>query len=301
MLMRRRNSYQSMIGLDRWRPGRRRSNLTGLMRTWWAVPAAGFGVSAAALLAAYLLTRGSRERGSPTSAGRLSPSTQTIVVNREPEDVYQFWLRFDQFPRFMHHLQQVSVRKDGTSHWQAYGPGGQVWEWDAEIVENRPNELITWRSRPGGDVTNEGSVRFERAPGGRGTLVRVNLRYAPPVGMVGAAVATLLGREPGWEVREDLRRFKQVIETGEVVRSDASIHRSAHPARPDEASFRLWKQVPGAGPAEPPHGQEAARHDAWPESDDRPMHRADADDVTAEPVPGRVRAETREGAPGGTR
>lgn len=279
--MRRRNSYQSMIRLDRWRPQRRRSTLTDLMRTRWAVPAAGFGVSAVALLAAYLMTRGSRERQSPTSAGRLSPTTQTIVVNREPEDVYQFWLGFDQFPRFMHHLKQVSVRKDGISHWQAYGPAGQVWEWDAEIVENRPNELITWRSRPGGDVANEGSVRFERAPGGRGTLVRVNLRYAPPADAVGSAVASMLGREPGQEVREDLRRFKQVIETGEVVRSDASIHQGAHPARPDEASFRLWKQVPGAGPAEAPHGQDVAEHDAWPQPDERPAHPNAVDDRAA--------------------
>jgi uncharacterized membrane protein len=259
------------------------------MRKWWAVPAAGFGVSAVALVAAYLLTRSSRERYSPTSFGRLAPTTQTIIVNREPADVYQFWLGFDQFPRFMKHLKQVSVRKDGTSHWRAYGPGGQLYEWDAEIVENRPNELIAWRSRPGGDVTNEGSVRFERAPGGRGTLVRVNLRYAPPAGAVGSAVATLLGREPGQEVQEDLRRFKQVIETGDVVHSDASIHRSAHPARPDEASFRLWKPVPGAGPVQPAHGQDDAEHDAWPDADDRPADRANADDVTAEPVRGGTR------------
>ncbi len=286
MFKRRRSRYQSIVGLDRWRTGQTRSTLA---RTWWPVPAAGFGISAAVLAATYLFTRSRDARHSPTTSGRLAPTTQTIVVNREPEDVYQFWLSFDQFPRFMRHLKQVSVRKDGSSHWKAYGPGGQLYEWDAEIVENRPNELIAWRSRPGGDVQNEGSVRFERAPGGRGTLVRVNLRYAPPGGAVGSAVASLLGREPGQEVREDLRRFKQVVETGEVVHSDASIHQGAHPARPDDASFRLRKPVPGAGPTQPPGHRETSTHAIWPEPDDRPAYRADADDVAAEPVRGGTR------------
>jgi uncharacterized membrane protein len=255
------------------------------------MPAVGFGVSAAALAGAYLFTRSKDRRHSPTTSGRLHPTTHAIVVNREPADVYQFWLRFDQFPRFMRHLKQVSVRKDGTSHWKAYGPGGQLYEWDAETVQNRPNELIAWRSRPGGDVQNEGSVRFERAPGGRGTLVRVNLRYAPPAGAAGSAIATLLGREPGQEVQEDLRRFKQVIETGEVVLSDATIHRSAHPARPDDATFRLPKPVPGAGPVESDESEHdgSSGHRAWPEPDDRPTHRADADTEAGEPVRGGTR------------
>ena len=232
------------------------------------MPAIGFGISAVALLGAYLFTRGSRERYSPTTSGRLSPTTQTIVVNRDPADVYQFWLRFDQFPRFMRHLKQVSARKDGTSHWKAYGPGGQLYEWDAETVQSRPNELIAWRSLPGGDVQNEGS-----------------------------AVATLLGREPGQEVREDLRRFKQVVETGEVVHSDASIHQRPHPARPDEASFRLGKPVPGAGPEQSTarHDDPTRRsdddraHDAEPASIEQQAARADADHVAAEPVRGGTR------------
>lgn len=246
------------------------------------------GATAMDVLGALELGGRSDRPYSPTTPGRLTPTTKTIVVNREPADVYQFWLRFDQFPRFMRHLKQVSVRKDGTSHWEAYGPGGQLYGWDAEVVENRPNELIAWRSRPGGDVENEGSVRFERAPGGRGTLVRVNLRYAPPAGAVGSAIASLLGREPGQEVQEDLRRFKQVIETGEVMLSDANIHRSAHPARPDDASFRLPKPVPGAGPVESAH-DDGGTNRGWPEPDDRPAHRADADTTAGEPVRGGTR------------
>jgi uncharacterized membrane protein len=219
---------------------------------------------------------------------RLTPTTKTIVVNRSPEEVYQFWRSFDQFPRFMRHLKQVSVRKDGSSHWKAYGPGGQLYEWDAEIAQDRPNELIAWRSLPGGDVQNEGSVRFERAPGGRGTLVRVNLRYAPPAGVAGATLAMLFGKEPGQEVQEDLRRFKQVIETGEVVRSDASIHRGGHPARPDDAAFRLRKPIPGAGPVESPRDN-TEQEGAWPEPDDRPARRASADTEASEPVRGGTR------------
>ena len=245
------------------------------MRSRWTVTA--LGVTAVGLAGAAKLLRDHDKRHSPTSFSRLTPTTKTIVVNREPEDVYQFWRGFEQFPRFMKHLKQVSVRKDGRSHWIARGPGGQNYEWDAEIVEDRPGELIVWRSLPGGDVENEGSVRFERAPGGRGTLVRVNLRYSPPAGAAGAAFAMLLGREPGQEVQEDLRRFKQIMETGEVVLSDASVHARAHPARPPEGTFRFPKQVPGAGPAHPPHGEDHATHDAWPEPDDAPAQRSEAD------------------------
>src|SRR4051812_35671878 len=139
----------------------------------------------------------------------------------------------------MRYLESVRMIDGRRSHWQARGPGGKRFEWDAEIVENRPNELIAWRSLPGSEVETAGSVRFERAPGGRGTLVRVNLRYDSPLGPVGTAVATLLGREPGQEIADDLRRFKQVIETGEVVRSEASIHDRPHPARPPEQPVPL--------------------------------------------------------------
>ena len=107
-----------------------------------------------------------------------------------------------------------------------------------------------------------------------------------PAGML---VASLLGAEPGQEVRGDLRRFKQVIETGEVVLSDASWHRGAHPARPAETPFRLRKPVPGAGPAAPAHGQDAVTHDAWPAPDDHPARRADAGDVAAAAVSGGTR------------
>jgi uncharacterized membrane protein len=225
---------------------------------------------------------------SPTSKDRLHTTTRTIVVNREPSEVYRFWRNFEQFPRFMRHLEQVSVRKDGRSHWKARGPGGMIYEWDAEMVQDRPDELITWRSLPGADVQNEGSVRFERAPGGRGTLVRVNLRYDPPAGAVGSLVASLLGSEPGQEVQEDLRRFKQLIETGEVVLSDATAHGRPHPARPPEGTWRLPKPLPGVT-SRPAVRRDVPASDSWPEPDDRPAHRDEADTATSEPVRGGTR------------
>jgi hypothetical protein len=162
----------------------------------------------------------------------------------------------------MIHLDGVSDLGSGRSHWQAKGPGGKAIEWDAEVTHDRPNELIGWRSLPGADIENEGSVRFERAPGGRGTLVRVNLRYDPPAGAVGKAIATLMNAEPGQQVSDDLRRFKQLLETGEVVRSDASIHLTPHPARPPEQPVP-FEELYEASPATRPAVRSEAPPAAW--------------------------------------
>ncbi len=168
-----------------------------------------------------------------TRLGR-EPITTTAVttVARVPEEVYRFWRELRNLPRFMAHLDSVEPIDDLRSHWKAIGPGGIAVEWDAEIVEDRLGEEIAWRSLPGADVDNSGVVRFVPAPGGRGTEIHVKLRYAAPGGRVGHVLAKLLGREPGQEARSDLRRLKQVLETGGVVHSDASIHPGPHPARP---------------------------------------------------------------------
>jgi uncharacterized membrane protein len=131
----------------------------------------------------------------------------------------------------MGHLEGVRVLSDRRSHWRAKAPLGRTVEWDAEVVEDRPDERLAWRSLEGADVDNAGSVAFERAPGGRGTVVRVELAYDPPGGVIGATIARLFGEEPGQQVQEDLRAFKQVMETGEVVRSEGTL-RTRHPARP---------------------------------------------------------------------
>jgi uncharacterized membrane protein len=149
------------------------------------------------------------------------------------EEVYAFWRNFENLPRFMRHLESVTVSGDRRSHWVAKAPAGKSVEWDAEILEDRPNELISWRSLPGADVYNAGTVQFQPASGGRGTEVRVTLEYHPPFGKLGSRIAMLFREEPGQQVYDDLRNFKQVMETGEILLSDATKQRGLHPARPD--------------------------------------------------------------------
>jgi uncharacterized membrane protein len=156
----------------------------------------------------------SRRNGARGGAIRVA---QAVTINRSPEELYRFFRDFQNLPRFMKHLESVRVTGNRSSHWVAKAPAGRTVEWSAEITEDRPNELIAWRSLEGADVDNIGSVRFERAPGGRGTIVRVEMRYSPPAGVVGATVAKLLGKDPEWQIKDDLRRFKQVMETGEVI------------------------------------------------------------------------------------
>jgi uncharacterized membrane protein len=184
------------------------------------------------------------ERLSEESAGNGAKSKEigrihivkAVTINRPPQEIYSFWRNFENLPRFMEHLEEVQVIDEKRSHWKAKAPVGTSVEWDAEIVQDQPGELIAWRSLPSAQIPNEGVVRFTAAPGGQGTEVRVELRYEPPGGLLGAAVARLLGEEPDRQVAADLRRLKQVLETGEVVYSDASIHRGSHPARPSAES-----------------------------------------------------------------
>ena len=164
---------------------------------------------------------------------------RSITVNRPPEQVYGFWRDFQNLPQFMRHLESVTVTNDRRSHWVAKAPAGQTVEWDAETLEDRPNELISWRSMPDADVYNAGTVRFHPAPGGRGTEVRVDLEYKPPLGKLGSKVAMLFREEPGQQVMDDLRHFKQVMETGEILFSDATKRRGPHPAQPDEKPVKL--------------------------------------------------------------
>lgn len=161
-------------------------------------------------------------RGGPRPFARGLALYASITVNRRPEEVYAFWRDLENLPRFMIHLRSVRIIDRRRSHWVAEGPAGRAAEWEAEIVDDRPGELIAWRSTAGATVPNNGIVRFAEAPGGRGTEVRVQMRYDPPAGTVGVAFARLLGEHPDQQVRDDLRRFKQVLETGEVVRSEGS-------------------------------------------------------------------------------
>jgi uncharacterized membrane protein len=157
-----------------------------------------------------------------TTDGHMHGTT-AVTVRRPIEDVYRFWHDFENLPRFMSHLQAVHSSADGKrSHWKAKAPAGLEVEWDAEITEDAVNEHIVWHSLGEAQVENSGSVRFAPAPADRGTEVIVELDYSLPGGAIGSAVAKLFGEEPVQQMRDDLHRFKQVMEAGEVVRSEGS-------------------------------------------------------------------------------
>ncbi|TDB70562.1 SRPBCC family protein, partial [Micromonospora sp. KC721] len=204
-------------GVDLALLGRALADRRGERRRRVAITAAVVaGIAAVDLLAAARAGRARRARE------RLITMEVGVTVNRPASQAYRFWRDLENLPHVMAHLESVRAVDSRCSRWTARGPAGQSVSWDAEIVEDRPDELIAWRSLPGAPVPNAGRVRFVPAPGDRGTEVRVELGYAPPAGQLGRAVAKLFGEEPEQQVRDDLRRFKQVLETGEVVRSDAS-------------------------------------------------------------------------------
>jgi uncharacterized membrane protein len=145
---------------------------------------------------------------------------RAITINKSPKELYQFWRNLDNLPRFMEHLDSVEVLDDRRSHWVAKAPAGMKVEWDAEIINEVENERIGWRSLEGSQINNAGSVQFKPAPDGRGTEVDVTLKYDPPAGALGAAFAKLFGEEPEQQIREDLRRLKQLMETGEIPTND---------------------------------------------------------------------------------
>lgn len=147
---------------------------------------------------------------------------QAFLINRSPEELYRFWRNFENLPSIMTHLKSVQVTGDRRSHWVASAPaaaGGTV-EWDAEITEDVPNSTIAWRSLSGSTIDCAGQVRFAKAMGDRGTEVHVTMGYVPPAGKVGHWIATVFGKSPRHQIREDLRRFKRVMEIGEVLTTE---------------------------------------------------------------------------------
>jgi len=217
-----------------------------------ALPWIGVGLAAAAAIgvgALALSRRAGRRRltrapanpsgHTPTGDRRVSGS---VTIARTPWEVYEFWRDLRNLPRFTQHVERVTIIDDRRSHWTVRAPGGRTVEWDATITEDRPNEAIAWQTIGHPDVTNAGVVRFRPAPGDQGTEVHVTLHYRPLFGAVGVAIATLLGEEPGLQLRGDLRRLKQVLEIGEVMQSDASA------------------QGPGLHAAQPPAARPPAAH-----------------------------------------
>lgn len=181
-------------------------------------------------LAVYGISRRSKTGTALAAAGgllafggsRISSEPQELhaeasfTVNVSPEEAYRFWHNFENLPRFMSHLESVRVLGDRRSQWTVTGPLQTPINWTAEILDERENQRIVWRSEPNSLVPNNGSVQFRRAPGNRGTEVTVVMQYTPPAGPVGKAFAALFGKHPSHVVREDLRHFKQLLETGEI-------------------------------------------------------------------------------------
>ena len=141
---------------------------------------------------------------------------KAVTIDAPVDKLYGFWRKFENLPKFMNHLESVVEIDDQRSHWKAKAPLGYTVEWDAEIVSETANNLISWRSTEGSEIPNAGSVHFTPATGGRGTVVKVSLKYEPPAGKLGAALAWLFGEEPNVQVMDDLRRFKRLMEAGEI-------------------------------------------------------------------------------------
>jgi uncharacterized membrane protein len=154
---------------------------------------------------------------------------QAITVSKPVSDVYRFWRNFENLPTFMQHLESVAEREEGISHWVARGPAGMKVEWDARIINEIENKVIGWQSLDGSTISTAGSVNFRET--GHGTEVRVHLQYHPPGGKLGAAVARMFGEEPTIQVAEDLRRFKRLLETGEIPTTEGQPMGGSAPRR----------------------------------------------------------------------
>lgn len=211
------------------------SVMAGSLLAYYGLKEKSWGGAALALLGAAFVRRGVTGfcysyqalgvNTAPSEQGRNSTIPyelgvrvdEAITINRPRHEVYAFWRNLENLAEFMEHVESVRVTPEtGKSHWVAKGPAGRRMEWDAEVINEIPNELLAWRSLEGSDVQNAGSVHFTDAGGGRGTEVRVSLQYNPPGGTVGAFVAKLFGEEPSTQISDDLKRLKTRLEAGVI-------------------------------------------------------------------------------------
>ena len=202
--------------------------LYGLTRGTW--PGAGL-----ALLGGGLLHRGltghsyvygalgvNTDRRRPATAVPAGHGVKvdiTVTINRPAAELYAVWRQLENLPRFMSHLHMVETLDAKRSHWVAAAPLETMVEWDAEIIKEENGRLLAWRSVPGSTVDTAGSVHFKPAPAARGTEVAVVLKYDPPAWKIGVAIARLFGKDAEQEIRQDLRRFQQIMEAGEIGRA----------------------------------------------------------------------------------
>lgn len=199
-----------LLGLALAMPGTKHKRLM-------AATVAVAGVTALDVLCSEEMTRTRKNGGgnNVTPLGKIRVKS-AITILRPPDQLYRFWRNFENLPQVMYYIDSVKILPDGRSLWKAKGPLNKPVEWHSELTEDRPNELIAWRTLPGSQVQHTGSVQFEVAPGGRGTVVRVEMEYQSPGGLLGATIAKLMHREPGQELHDALRYFRQLMETGEV-------------------------------------------------------------------------------------
>jgi uncharacterized membrane protein len=148
----------------------------------------------------------------------------SILLNCTPEEAYQFWSKFENLPLFMRHLESVTLMGETRSRWIAIGPLGKRVSWDAEIAFDRKDDVIAWRSLPDSEIYVDGIVKFRNAPANRGTIITVVVVYQPPAGAIGNALSKLLGKDPSFMMRQDLRRLKALIETGEIPTVEGQSH-----------------------------------------------------------------------------
>jgi uncharacterized membrane protein len=159
---------------------------------------------------------------------------RAVTINSSADQLYNYWSNLSNLTKLFDNVLSVEVLDVTRSHWTLRAPGGISLEWDAEITVDRRNEMIGWRSLDGADLDNAGYVRFEPAPAGRGTVVRVALQYNPPAGKLGAALSTMLGERPAAQIEEALRRLKQIMEAGEIPMTDEK--KLPHSMEPVEAA-----------------------------------------------------------------
>lgn len=193
----------------------------------WAVIAGGGALAAYGLsrrsvpgvvlgaLGGYVIYRGTLATRERTLARPVHVYSR-FNIQKPVEELFQFWRNFENLPRFMRHVESVKATGDRHSHWVARAPMGATVSWDAEITDERENEYIVWRSLPGAMVPNRGSIQFRPDSSHGGSIVEVAIDYTPPAGKLGAVFAKMFGREPEQQVRDDLRRFKQIMEAGEI-------------------------------------------------------------------------------------
>jgi uncharacterized membrane protein len=178
---------------------------------------AGVALAAAGGLLAYQQARSHTQSSASTASA-------TFRLNVSAADAYRLWHNFEQLPRFMAHLDEVRVLDGNRSQWTAKGPFDSQVRWHAEITDDQPDRRIAWRSLPASQISTSGSVEFQDDPQGRGSMIRAQVQYSAPLGAIGRGLITALGKSPAFAVKEDLRRFKALLEAGEAPTTVGQTH-----------------------------------------------------------------------------